>query len=153
MAFFSGHECGNSGDFSKQILSIHFSLSGVTSSVLCRRRGITSWLSYFSGQSVGNSVNIILLSTPQVFTNGNGSSINGSWTNIFADLENNTLCAYGIQVEITDTDNGVVSLSHSNSDAKLMAIPYSTDFRSSRATFAGMTQKPIARKFTACLCS
>ena len=56
-------------------------------------------LNYFTGQSASNSVNIILLSTPQVFTNGtllNGNSINGSLTNIFGDLENNTLCAYGV---------------------------------------------------------
>ena len=104
-------------------------------------------LNYFSGLRVTNYVNIILLNTPGITTDGislNDSPIRGTWTNI--SCEKDEICAYGIQLELTQTENGAVSLVHSNPGAKLLGISYSTDIRTSRASFSGMTQKPIARK-------
>ena len=104
-------------------------------------------LNYFSGSRVSNFVNIILLNTPGVTTDGillNNSPVSGTWTDILCE---GSICAYAIQVAISETTDGVVSLSHSNPDAKLMGIPYSTDVRASQSTFGGMTQKPIACMF------
>ena len=104
-------------------------------------------LNYFSGLRVTNYVNIILLNTPGITTDGISlinNPINGTWTSI--SCENDKICAFGIQLELTETEYGAVSLVHSNPDAKLLGISYSTDIRTSRASFSGMTQKPIARK-------
>ena len=102
-------------------------------------------LNYFPGFIVSNFVNIILLTTAGITTGGtllDGSTLNGNWTEIYCE---NGDCAYGVQVGVENTAN-VVTLSHTNPDAHLLGVPYSTDVRTSRATFAGMTQKPIARK-------
>ena len=108
-------------------------------------------LNYFTGLRVSNHVNIFLLNTPGVTTDGtllNDDPVSGSWTDILC--EEGRICAHGIQVVVSETTDGVTSLSHSNKEAKLLGIPYSTDVRTSRATFGGMTQKPIARTSTVC---
>ena len=102
-------------------------------------------LNYFPGFGVSNFVNIILLTTAGITTGGtllDGSTLSGNWTEIYCE---NGDCAYGVQVGVENTAN-VVNLSHTNPDAHLLGVPYSTDVRTSRATFAGMTQKPIARE-------
>jgi hypothetical protein len=138
------------------VLLLQFSIGGATDSILVADPSMTvippapqykdSYiLNYFSGLRVTNYVNIILLHTPGITTDGVSlinNPINGTWTNI--SCENDEICAYGIQLELTET--GAVSLVHSNSEAKLLGISYSTDIRISRASFSGMTQKPIARK-------
>ena len=108
-------------------------------------------LNYFSGLIVRNFVNILLLNTPGVTPDGmllNGNPIGVSWNNILCEQGINDVCAYGAQVEITETEDSVVSLSHINPDARLLGIAYSTDVRTGQATFGGMTQKPIACKFS-----
>ena len=140
------------------VLLLQFSIGGAAYSVIAGGPSMTIippagqykdsyMLNYFSGWRVTNYVNIILLNAPGITTDGVSlinNTINGTWTNILGEKDG--ICAYGIQLELTETDNGVVSLFHSNPDAKLLGISYSTDFRTSRASFSGMTQKPIARK-------
>ena len=108
-------------------------------------------LNYFAGSSRNtNFVNIILFNTPEVSTGGvmlNGHPINNSWTEIPCEVGSIDVCAYGVQLVVENVSDRAVSLSHTDSDAKLMGITYSTDVRTSSATFSGMSQKPIARKF------
>ena len=101
-------------------------------------------LNYFPGFSASNYVNIILLTTEGIATSGtllDGSSFNGTWREIYCD---NGGCVFGVQVMV-EVGKEVVTLAHNDPDAKLLGVPYSTDVRTGRATFAGMTQKPIAR--------
>ena len=142
-------------------LLAQFSIGGATSSLFAADPSMTIippagqykdsyMLNYFSGQIVTNFVNIFLLATPGITTDGvslDKAPISGTWSGISCE-EGNEVCAYGIQVEITGTESGVVTLAHSNPDAKLLGISYSTDIRTSRASHSGMTQKPIARKTT-----
>ncbi|CAI8020180.1 Adhesion G-protein coupled receptor V1, partial [Geodia barretti] len=138
-------------------LLAQFSIGGATSSLFAADPSMTIvppagqykdsyMLNYFSGQIVTNFVNIFLLATPGITTDGvslDKAPISGTWSGISCE-EGNEVCAYGIQVEITGTESGVVTLAHSNPDAKLLGISYSTDIRTSRASHSGMTQKPIA---------
>ena len=108
-------------------------------------------LNYFSGLRVRNFVNIFLLNTPGVSTDDvllNKTQVSGTWTDILCGEDSSEICAYGIQLEITETVDDVASLGTSNPDAKLLGVSYSTDIRTSRASFSGMTQKPIARETT-----
>ena len=102
-------------------------------------------LNYFPGFSASNYVNIILLTTDGVATSEtllDGSVFNGAWTEIYCD---NGGCVFGVQVMV-EVGKEVVTLAHNDPDAKLLGVPYSTEVRTGRATFAGMTQKPIACK-------
>ena len=107
-------------------------------------------LNYFAGSSHNtNFVNIIVFNTPVVSTSGvmlNGHPINNPWTEIRCEVRSIDVCAYGVQLQVEDVSDGAVILSHTNSEAKLMGITYSTDIRTSSATFSGMSQKPIACK-------
>ena len=106
-------------------------------------------LNYFAGSHNNtNYVNIILFNTPGVCKDAvmlNRSPIYNSWTEILCEVGSSDVCAYGIQL-VVDVSDGAVSLSHTNSDAKLLGIMYATDARTSRATFSGMSQTPIACK-------
>ena len=144
------------------VLLAQFSIGGAASSMFAADPSMTIippagqyrdsyMLNYFSGFRVRNFTNIFLLTTPGITTDGvslDKAVINGTWTGISCEEGGNEVCAYGIQVEITETETGVVTLAHSNPDAKLLGISYSTDIRTSRASHSGMTQKPIARKTT-----
>ena len=110
----------------------------------------TYTLHYFQGTIlVQHFVNIILINTDSVRTQDtliDGNSIDNIWAEISCENDNEVYtCAYGVQIELTDTMNGgSVTLSHLDPDAQLMAIVYSNDYRTGSATFSGMTQKPIA---------
>ena len=112
-------------------------------------------LNYFKGTTiVQNFVNIILLNNrDEITTDGtmmDGNGIDNVWSDILCEDKDGDMftCAYGVQIEVTDTMNngGTVSLSHLDPDAQLMAITYSEDYRTGQASFSGMTQKPIACK-------
>ena len=76
-----------------------------------------------------------------------GNEIDNIWAEIICENDNETYtCAYGVQIELADSTS-VLTLSHRDPDAQMMAIVYSNDYRTSSATFSGMTQKPIAGKF------
>ena len=144
------------------VLLAQFSIGGATSSLIAADPSMTIippagqykdsyMLNYFSGLRVRNFVNIFLLATPGIATDGvslDKAPISGTWTGISCEEGGNEVCAYGIQVEINEMEFDVVTLAHSNPDAKLLGISYSTDIRTSRASHSGMTQKPIARKTT-----
>ena len=105
-------------------------------------------LNFFPGFRSRNFLNIILNNTPNVLqsdTRLNGAIIENVWTDILCnDGTNANVCGYALQMVIFGTET--ISLAHTNPDARLMAVPYSAGYRMGRASFGGMTQKPIAGK-------
>ena len=88
-------------------------------------------LNYFSGLRVRNFVNIILVNRPQVSTSG---TLIGH-PSLVTLRTVHYVPIYSVQVEIGHADGGAVSLSHSNPDAKLMGIAYSSDIRTAEQHF------------------
>lgn len=80
----------------------------------------------------------------------NGSSINESWTRIYCAIEADSPCAFGVQINISQSDAAYV-LSH---DAPFGVTVYSFATRVGQGYVAGLNQKPIAGKYvsdTSCM--
>ena len=104
-------------------------------------------LNFFRGFRATNFLNIILNNASNVLqrdTRLNGEMIENMWSDILCNDGSNDICAYALQLVISGMET--VSLTHTNPNAKLMAVPYGMGYRMGRASFSGMTQKPIAGK-------
>ena len=78
-----------------------------------------------------------------VYLNGQPIIEGATIQSIVCDVELETICAYTLQLQITEATH---TLSHADPSARLSAVVYWYSFRVGQGYFAGMMQQPIACK-------